>query len=85
MCACVCAAACSPASWAGEGHVLVLVDEERVVLVVMDDIGNGWECEVADHVLALTRGVYVEVLTTVFGERVSCVCAYMKEGYIHIG
>ena len=53
--------------------MLVLVDEEGVVLVVVDDVGNGREREVPYHVLALCGGVYVEVFATVLGEGERCV------------
>ena len=49
--------------------MLVLVDEEGIVLVVVDDVRDVWECQVAYHVLALSRRVYVEVFATVVRER----------------
>ena len=42
----------------------VLVDEQRVVLVVVDYVRDGGEREVANHVLALWGGIDVEVFAT---------------------
>ena len=64
VCAQVCSSS-SPSCWEREGHVLVLMDEERVVLVVVDYVRYGGKCEVANCVLAIRCRVNIEMLTTV--------------------
>ena len=42
--------------------MLAVVDEERVLLIVCDDVLNGGESQHAHHILAIGGGVNVEVL-----------------------
>ena len=57
------------------------MNEEGVVLVVMYDVRDGRERQVANHVLTLSCGVYVEMLATgdIDGER-----EILTYGCIHI-
>lgn len=44
--------------------MLSIVDEEGVLLVVLNNVIDGWETERAHNVLPIRRRINVEVLTT---------------------
>lgn len=64
MCAIISNCASSLACWSCQGHVLVLMDEEGVILVMVNYVRNGRKCEVAYHILPLSIWVNVKVFTT---------------------
>lgn len=54
----------SPAGRNWECYVLVLMDKERIVLVVMYYVRDCRECQVTNQILALRCWIYVEVFAT---------------------